>query len=230
MVPVGRVAARFLHTINQAESMISGVLLNLSGLMVQAGAVELALKMPEVGIEKGPQSAGLTSWSVSRRRLLREKRVRLNGFMKKFLGTEMDLSVIIGKQDGDYLAAVARDAKDGYLTDPRVKRWIAQRTEDLLAVIDEQVRRKAALEALKMAMMAEKDLDPLEKTEIIEKFLESSREGRTAWSRGVRHGAQALAGRGVNRKHVPLLASGTARWRSLGSGRDRPRSPGARGI
>ncbi|MBI5882228.1 MAG: hypothetical protein HZB91_03890 [Elusimicrobia bacterium] len=177
---VGVVTSRFLHTINQAERMISGVLLNLSGLMVQAGAVEIELKMLEVGLEKGAQSPELASWALSRRRLLREKKARLDGFMKKFIGTEVDLSVVAGKADEAYLAAIAKEAGDGYLTDERTKRWVAQRVEELLAVIDEQVSRKAALEALKMAMMAEKDLDPLEKRKIVEKFLEVSREGRTA--------------------------------------------------
>ncbi|MBI5209791.1 MAG: hypothetical protein HY927_07465 [Elusimicrobia bacterium] len=177
---VGVVTARFLHTINQAERMISGVLLNLSGLMVQAGAVELELRMLEVGLEKGSQSPAITGWAIARRRLLRDKKARLAVFMKKFVGTEVDLSSIVSKADEDYLAAVAREAKDGYLTDVRTKRWVAQRVEELLALIDEQVSRKAALEALKMAMMAEKDLDPLEKRKILEKFLEVSRSGKTA--------------------------------------------------
>ncbi|MBI5623028.1 MAG: hypothetical protein HY924_04535 [Elusimicrobia bacterium] len=177
---VGVVASRFLHTINQTERMISGVLLNLSGLMVQAGAVELEIRMLEVGLQKGSLAPAEASWALARRRVLAGKRVQLDAFMKKFLGTEVDLSSLVGPQDEAYLAAVAKDARAGYLTDERTKRWLAQRVEELLAVIDEQVSRKAALEALKMAMMAEKDLDPVEKRRIIEKFLEVSRSGRSA--------------------------------------------------
>lgn len=177
---VGVATARFLYTIDQAEKMIAGVLSDISGIFLQVSGIEIEQHVVEVGLESGSLSAEAESFLIERRRILSRKKAALERLMKTAIGAKVDFSSLVTDEDTAYLSAVAKQAKDNYLTDERTKRWTAQRVEEILALVDEQIKRKAALEALKMAALADKDLDPLEKQETIDKFVKLSRDGLAA--------------------------------------------------
>ncbi len=176
---VGVANARYLHATEDAQKAIEAVLSRYSGLFYEALGVELELRLVETALKAGALSESVQNAQSKRQDALTAQRDRLQQSMRSSIGREKDFSGIVTPEDERYLTALAKAAGDGFMTDARTKKWLAQRVDALIGIIEAQVKRKAALEALKMAIMAEKDDDPL-KHDVLEDFVNLTRDGLPA--------------------------------------------------
>jgi len=173
---VGAVTGKFLNAIDGAQKAIEGVLARYSGLFYEAAAVELELALVGTALKAGAVSAPAAQSLQARKTYLDSQKDKLQKLMRTTIGREKDFTAIVAPEDVAYLTLLAKDSGDGFLSDARTKLWLAKRVDEVMGIIEFQVKRKAALEALKMALLAEKDLGDGKK-DVIEDFLKLTREG-----------------------------------------------------
>ncbi|MBI5240939.1 MAG: hypothetical protein HY926_10745 [Elusimicrobia bacterium] len=173
----GPSCARYLLAVDEARKAIEGVLARYSGLFYDAAGIELEARLLDIALSSGAGSVPLEK----RREALSRQQANLQAQMRRAIGREKDFSGIVSAEDEAYLKALAKQTGPGFLADPRTKRWLMERVEAVTQAIEFQVKRKSALEALKMALLAEKDLDKDQK-DVLEDFLRLTREGAPASS------------------------------------------------
>ena len=173
---VGATTARFLHAVDGAQKAIEGVLARYSGMFYEAAGVELEAKLLETALKAGALSAPAAEQLGARLKALVAQREKIQALMRGAIGRDKDFTMIVSAEDEAYLTALAQDAGDGFMTDARTKLWLTTRVDAVMSLIEAQVKKKAALEALKMALMAEKNQGD-EKKSVIEDFLKFTREG-----------------------------------------------------
>lgn len=167
---MGAASARFLHSVARARKTLGAALTAMAALSYRALGVELEAAL----LEARPQAAG------SRLKALSAERESLKSQSKRVLGYELDLSPVVSDADRAYLAALAESAGDAFLADERAKAWLSKRVEEGTALIEAQIKRKTALEALKMAALAEKDELGADQRSAVEEFIQLTREGLSA--------------------------------------------------
>lgn len=177
---IGAATARFLHSIDETEKIMAAALSQEASVLYQAVGLDLELKLLEAALAAKTGAPGFAEGLEARKIAVTERRGALAEAFTRIFGREPDLTALTAKADADYLEALAKAAGEGFLRDERTKAWLDDRARAALALINSQIKRKAALEALKMAVLAERDLGAQDKNAAIETFMRLTREGLEA--------------------------------------------------